>query len=53
MSHAGNEAEDVTTTMREKLAEEQSGLGGAMTGIADSYMELAYGAGRGYGVHPH
>jgi hypothetical protein len=24
-----------------------------MTGIADSYMELAYGAGGGDGVHSH
>lgn len=51
MSDAESEAEDVVTKMRDELAAEQSGLGGAMMGIADSYMELAYGAGRGYGVH--
>ncbi|MFC1405681.1 MULTISPECIES: hypothetical protein [Streptacidiphilus] len=42
-------------TMIEALTEEislaVSGLGGAMMGIADSYNELAYGAGNGYGVH--
>lgn len=43
-----------TTTveaLREEIDLALSNLGGAMMGIADSYMELAYGAGRGYGVH--
>lgn len=37
--------------LREEIGLELSGLGGAMMGIADSYMELAYGAGKGFGVH--
>ncbi|MFD3908974.1 hypothetical protein ACFXOL_31840 [Streptomyces californicus] len=45
------EAGSVVDRLREELSGEHSGLGGAMMGIADSYMELAYGAGRGYGVH--
>ncbi|MFD9465440.1 hypothetical protein [Streptomyces sp. NPDC060027] len=53
MSEAGSNAEDAVTKMREELDGEESGLGGAMMGIADSYMELACGAGRGYGVHAH
>ncbi|WP_274036255.1 hypothetical protein [Streptomyces sp. MMBL 11-1] len=37
--------------LREEIDLAVSGLGGAMMGIADSYMELAYGAGKGFGVH--
>lgn len=37
--------------LREEIGADISGLGGAMMGIADCYMELAYGAGRGFGVH--
>ncbi|MFP3989514.1 hypothetical protein U9R90_18945 [Streptomyces sp. E11-3] len=46
-----SEAKDVVARLREELAGAESNLGGAMMGIADSYIELAYGAGRGYNVH--
>lgn len=45
------DAKAVIQALTEEISLAESGLGGAMMGIADSYMELAYGAGRGYGVH--
>lgn len=45
------DAKTVIEELTEEIALAESGLGGAMMGIADSFMELAYGAGRGYGVH--
>jgi hypothetical protein len=45
------DAKTVIKELTEEIALAESSLGGAMMGIADSYMELAYGAGRGYGVH--
>ncbi|MER5974534.1 hypothetical protein ABT112_33340 [Streptomyces sp. NPDC002055] len=46
-----SDTEAVIQALTEEISLAHSGLGGAMMGIADSYMELAYGAGRGYGVH--
>ncbi|GGX46271.1 hypothetical protein [Streptomyces noursei] len=53
MSGAEGEAKDMIAKLHEEISVAESGLGGAMMGIADSYMELACGAGRGYGVHAH
>jgi hypothetical protein len=50
MSDAESEAADVVSRLREEISLAESGLGGAMMGIADSYRELACGAGRGHGV---
>ncbi|GAB2892050.1 hypothetical protein [Streptomyces mayteni] len=47
----GEALDDPISQLNEDISLAVSGLGGAMMGIADSYMELAYGAGRGYGVH--
>lgn len=45
------ESEDLAATLRKELLGAESNLGGAMMGIADSYMELSWGTGHGYGVH--
>ncbi|WP_372412803.1 hypothetical protein [Streptomyces luteireticuli] len=51
MSGVDSEAEDMVAQLRQELAGAESNIDGAMMGIADSYMELASGAGRGYNVH--
>ncbi len=37
--------------LREEITLAESNLSGAMGGIADSYLELRSGSGRGFGVH--
>ncbi|MFC1435974.1 hypothetical protein ACEZDB_35615 [Streptacidiphilus sp. N1-3] len=46
-----SESEKTAEVLREEVEGDVSFLGGAMMGIADCFTELAYGAGRGFGVH--
>ncbi|MGW4651829.1 hypothetical protein [Kitasatospora sp. NPDC004289] len=51
MSDAVDVEMDPVERLREEITLAQSNLSGAMGGIADSYLELRSGAGRGLGVH--